>query len=155
MRAAALAVLAVLLLASAAPAALAATPKTSLPAIEDQFMCVECGTSLSVSQSPVADQERAFIRHEIVLGRTPAQIRRAMVAEYGPQVLAEPNGSGFDVTAWLVPAVLGLLAVAGVAIAARRWRRRRAPAAAADGTAALDPADAQRLDAELAAFDHR
>ena len=37
-------------------AALAATPRTSLPDVEDEVMCVECGTALDVSQSPVANR---------------------------------------------------------------------------------------------------
>ena len=56
MRVAALLVLLALL---APPAALAATPRTTLPDVEDEVMCVECGTALNVSTSPVADQERA------------------------------------------------------------------------------------------------
>ena len=40
----------------------AAEPRTTLPDIEDEVMCVECRTALNVSSSPVADQERAFIR---------------------------------------------------------------------------------------------
>ena len=46
-------------LAALAFAAPAAAQKASLPDIEDEVMCVECGTVLSVSNSPVATQERA------------------------------------------------------------------------------------------------
>ena len=48
-----------------APAASAAEPKTTLPDVEDEVMCVECGTALNVSTSPVADREREFIRRRI------------------------------------------------------------------------------------------
>ena len=34
-----------------APAALAAEPRTTLPDVEDEVMCVECGTALNVSTS--------------------------------------------------------------------------------------------------------
>jgi cytochrome c-type biogenesis protein CcmH/NrfF len=114
-------------------------------------MCVECRTALNVSQSPVADQERAFIRELIADGRTKAEIKAALVDAYGPDVLAEPESKGFDVTAWLVPGALVALAAFGVALLARRWRRTSAPASA-DGPD-LDPDDKRRLDAELAAFD--
>ena len=30
-------------------------------------------------------------------------IKAALVEEYGPKVLAVPEGGGFDVAAWLVP----------------------------------------------------
>jgi cytochrome c-type biogenesis protein CcmH len=151
----AIAVLALLLLAPAA--ALAATPRTSLPDVEDEVMCVECGTPLEVSQSPVANQERALIRREIAQGRTKQQIKDSLVAEYGPAVLADPAGGGINTAVWLVPVILVPLAALGAAFAARRWRRQAggdAPAAAAAGEPeALDPAESRRLDAELSAFD--
>ena len=129
----------------------AAEPKTTLPDVEDEVMCVECRTALNVSQSPVADQERAFIRELIAEGKTKEQIKAALVDAYGPDVLAEPESKGFDVTARLVPGALVALAALGVSLLARRWRRTSAPIRG-DG-AELDPDDARRLDAELAAFD--
>ena len=153
MRAAALLVL--LALALPAPA-LAAQPRTTLPDVEDEVMCVECGTALNVSQSPVADQQRDFIRRQIAAGKTKEQIKAALVEEYGEDVLAEPRDSGIGIAAWWAPVVLMPLALLGVVLAARRWRRRGASAdaaAASGGAGLLDPADARRLDADLAAFD--
>jgi cytochrome c-type biogenesis protein CcmH len=132
--------------------AAAAPPQTTLPDVEDEVMCVECGTALNVSQSPVAEQEREFIRDRIAEGLSKDQIKAALVEEYGADVLAEPPGEGFNVTAWLVPAALAALALLGVVLLTRRWRggaRPEPPAASSD----LDPDDARRLDAELAAFD--
>jgi cytochrome c-type biogenesis protein CcmH/NrfF len=128
----------------------AAEPKASLPDIEDEVMCVECKTALNVSTSPVANQERAFIREKIADGLDKQQIKAALVDAYGPDVLGEPEAKGFDLSAWLVPGVLVALAATGVVLMARRWRRDAAPAPAAPE---LDPADAQRLDSELATFD--
>ena len=138
-----------LLLVFATGAASAAT----LPDIEDEVMCVECKTALNVSNSPVADQERAFIRRQIALGKDKRQVKAALVAEYGSGVLADPPSSGFDLAAWLVPILLAVLGIGGVAFAARRWRRETAPAPAAGEPLAEE--DARRLDAELAAFDRR
>ena len=39
----------------------AAAPRASLTDVEDEVMCVECGTALNVSTSAVADHEREFI----------------------------------------------------------------------------------------------
>jgi cytochrome c-type biogenesis protein CcmH len=128
----------------------AAEPKASLPDIEDEVMCVECRTALNISTSPVADQERAFIREKIAEGLDKKQIKAALVDAYGPDVLGEPEAKGFDLSAWLVPGALVALAAGGVALLARRWRRDASAAAPAPE---LDPADAQRLDAELATFD--
>jgi cytochrome c-type biogenesis protein CcmH len=139
-----------------APAALAAEPRTTLPDVEDEVMCVECGTALNVSTSPVADREREFIRRRIAEGKSKPQIKAALVAEYGPTVLAVPEGGGFDAAAWLVPGLLCLLALLGVGVAALRWRGEREEEEEeepADEGPDLDPDDRQRLDADLAAFD--
>jgi cytochrome c-type biogenesis protein CcmH/NrfF len=138
--------LAVIALVLALPAAaLAATPKTTLPDVEDEVMCITCGTALNVSQAPSADRERAFIRRRIAEGLTKDQIKQRLVAEYGPKVLAEPHQE----TSWLVPAVLALLAVLTVALTVRRWRRTAELKPAAD----LDAEDNRRLDRDMAGYD--
>jgi cytochrome c-type biogenesis protein CcmH len=128
----------------------AVEPKASLPDIEDEVMCVECRTALNVSTAPVANQERQFIREKIAAGMTKAQIKKALVDAYGPDVLAEPEAKGFDLSAWIVPGLLVAAAALGVGLMARRWRRSSTPLAAGPE---LDPDDARRLDAELTAFD--
>jgi cytochrome c-type biogenesis protein CcmH len=135
-----------LLLAFAAPAAAASPP--TLADLEDEVMCVECGTPLVVSQSPVANQERAFIEQQIAAGKSKAQIKAALVGEYGDQVLAEPGGDGFDATLWIVPVLLVLLGATGIFFAVRRWRRN-GPEPEAPLAPALNPEDARRLDTEL------
>jgi cytochrome c-type biogenesis protein CcmH len=145
-----LALLLVLLLA--APAA-AADPRASLTDIEDEVMCLECGTALNVSNSAVAEQQRDFIAELIAQGKTKEQVKDALVAEYGPRVLAEPGDDGFELTAWIVPVLAALAALALVVLTARRWRSTRPADPDAAGDPALDPDDARRLDAELAAFD--
>jgi cytochrome c-type biogenesis protein CcmH len=125
----------------------AAVPRASLPDIEDEVMCVECGTVLSVSNSPVAEQERAFIRQEIARGQSKQQIKAAMVDQYGDEVLADPGTGGFNKTLWIVPIVLVLLAATGIGVAVRRWRR--IPPQQEEMPPPLNPDDAARLDAEL------
>jgi cytochrome c-type biogenesis protein CcmH len=138
-----------LALALAAPAAAAARP--SLPDIEDEVMCVECGTALNLSTSAVADRERAFIRREIARGKTKQQIKDALVASFGPRVLAVPDNT-FGLAAWMVPALVALLALVVAVAVARHWRRKPRPIKAQPE---LDPADASRLERELAAYDRR
>jgi cytochrome c-type biogenesis protein CcmH len=151
MRALLAALLAFALLVPAAAGA--AAPRASLPDVEDEVMCLECGTALNVSNSEVADQERAFIRELIGQGKTKAQVKDALVAEYGPRVLAEPRDDGFGLTAWLVPILAAFAALVLVVFTARRWRRTRPAATAPGADPRMDPDDADRLDAELAAFD--
>jgi cytochrome c-type biogenesis protein CcmH/NrfF len=128
----------------------AAEPKASLPDIEDEVMCVECRTALNVSTAPVANQEREFIREKIAQGLTKAQIKKALVEAYGPDVLGAPEAKGFDLSAWIVPGLLVAAAALGVGLMARRWRRSSTPQPAGPD---LDPDDARRLDQELSAFD--
>ncbi len=137
-----------LALALVAPAA-AQAPRASLPDIEDEVMCVECGTVLSVSSSPVAQQERDFIRDQIALGKDKAQIKAALVEEYGDLVLARPGRDGFNATLWLVPIALALVAAVGIGVAVRRWRSNAGPSAEPDLPAPLSAEDARRLDADL------
>ena len=150
-----LAVAALLLPASSAVAATPA-PKTTLPDVEDEVMCPICGTALNLSFSPQADRERAFIRREIAAGKTKEEIKDDLVAQYGTEVLAEPPKSGFDLTAWLVPVLAILIVAIAIAIGLRRWRRagrshdREADAAPDE---ALDPAERERLDSDLARYD--
>ena len=68
-------------------------------------------------------------------------------------MLAEPSDEGFQLTAWIVPGLAALAALALVAFTARRWRRARPAEAPVGDDPRLDPDDARRLDAELAAFD--
>jgi cytochrome c-type biogenesis protein CcmH len=138
--------LAAVLLALALPAAaLAAAPRTTLPDVEDEVMCITCGTALNVSQAPSADRERAFIRRRIAEGLTKDQIKQRLVAEYGPKVLAEPHQE----TSWIVPLILGLLAVGTVALTVRRWRRSTQFTPQTD----LEPADNSRLERDMAGYD--
>jgi cytochrome c-type biogenesis protein CcmH len=136
------------------PSALALAPRTSLPAIESQAMCVTCKIPLAIAQSPQADRERAFIQRLIDQGLTEAQIKRVLVAEYGPAVLALPSSHGFGLAAYLVPVVVVLALLAVLALLLPRWRRRTREGAAADAhTTTLSPADAARLEADIARFD--
>jgi cytochrome c-type biogenesis protein CcmH len=147
--AAILALVAGLSLAAAAPAA---GPRASLPDIEDEVMCPICGTLLELSEAPQAERQRAFIRERIARGQSKERIKDALVAEYGQEVLALPDDSGFDLSAYLVPVLALLVAIAALVVAVVRWRRSgRTP----PGAARRPPAgeDAERLDADLARYD--
>jgi cytochrome c-type biogenesis protein CcmH/NrfF len=127
---------------------------TSLPVIERQVMCVTCKIPLNVAQSQQANRERAFIQSLINEGQTEAQIKRSLVTQYGPTVLALPSAHGFDLTVYLVPLAAFLALLATLAVLLPRWRRHaRDQAAQAVDAAQLSSADAARLDADLARFD--
>ncbi len=150
-------IVALALLAPAAQAVQAAAivkPRASLLAIERQAMCVTCKVALDESQAPQANLEREYIQSLIDKGQDEVEIKRSLVAQYGPTVLGLPSGHGFDLAVYLVPlaVVLGLLAT--VLLLVPSWRRRgRGQAAAAAASATLSPADAARLESDLARFD--
>jgi cytochrome c-type biogenesis protein CcmH/NrfF len=147
-RAAAVILLAALALA---PAAGAAPHRTSLTDVEDEVMCPICGTLLALSDSPQAQREKVFISRLVAAGKTKTEIEDALVAEYGDSVLALPRGSGFDLSAYLVPVVAFAIAVIALALGVMRWRR----AAGSVKPAPSGPSgeDAERLDADLARYD--
>jgi len=149
-RSAALAVTALLLLGGAVSPAGAQQTRASLPDIEDEVMCTICGTLLAESESPQAERERALIRRLIAEGEDKDQIKDALVAEYGPRVLATPSTHGFDLLAWLVPGVAILAAAVAIGFGLRRALRSRGTGEEAP---ALDPADARRLEEDLARHD--
>jgi cytochrome c-type biogenesis protein CcmH len=134
-------------------AAAGAAPRASLTDIEKDVMCTVCKTPLAVSQSPEADRERAFISGLINKGETKSQIEAAMVANYGPAVLALPPAHGFNVTLYVLPPAVLLVGGALLAYTLPRWRRRTRDKPTADThVTAPQPQDARRLDDELARY---
>jgi len=140
--------------ALASPAAASVQPRVSLTVIERQAMCVTCKVALNESQSPQANLERAYIKDLIDEGEDEAEIKRSLVAQYGPTVLGLPSAHGFDLAVYLVPLAVVLALLGTVLLLLPSWRRR-ARTRAQDGAsaAALDPSDAARLEADLARFD--
>ncbi len=152
-----LAVVAIVALLGLPAASFAAEPQASLPDIEDEVMCIVCGVPLELAtESPQANQERDLIRHLIAQGLTKDQIKDRLVAQYGPEVLATPSDSGFDLAAWLVPGLAIVVAGGAIFVGLRRWRRA-GTAADRDGSAEPEPApddeDSKRLDADLARYE--
>jgi cytochrome c-type biogenesis protein CcmH len=118
-------------------------------AIARELRCVVC-QNLSVADSPseMAHQMRDLIRERLAAGERPEEVQAYFVQRYGEWVLLAPPARGLNLLLWLAPfgAVAGGLAL--VLTLTRRWRRppdaaERAP------SAALAPAERERLAAEL------
>jgi cytochrome c-type biogenesis protein CcmH len=130
----------------------------TLAQLEGRYICPTCNTTLELSNAPVAERMRAFIRERIEAGDTTSEIDAALVDSFGEEVLASPPKEGFNLLAWVLPLAAGAIAVAAVAVALRRWSRARPeggpePAASANGRPPLDPELERRVDDELARFD--
>jgi cytochrome c-type biogenesis protein CcmH len=142
-------------LAVAAPAALASERHPTLAEIEPDVMCLVCKTTLDQSDSAFANQERTLIRGLIARGYTKSEIKKKLVAEYGPEILAAPEDSGFNILAWWLP-IAGILAGA-VALGWLAWRwsrgRRGPPDEPPPPPPRIEPELERRLDQELARFE--
>ena len=148
MRAAAfLVVVAGLTLAAGAQTAWAGPPNAA--DLEAELVCPVCETTLDQSNAPVAERMKAFIRARIAAGDSEEQIKDALVAEFGPGVLARPPEGGFGLLAWLLPLAAVFVGAVVVAALVRTWSRKRA----SPDDEALDPALERRVDEELARFD--
>jgi cytochrome c-type biogenesis protein CcmH len=144
--------LAALAALTVAAAAQAAGPRPTLADLEDEVMCPICGTLLELSQAPQAERQRALIRRLIAAGHSKEEIKDRLVAEYGSEVLATPDDSGFDLAAWVVPIVAFVVGAAALAVAVSRWRRRGLPAPGAE-VEAPGREETERLDRDLARYD--
>jgi cytochrome c-type biogenesis protein CcmH/NrfF len=137
----------------AAPAGFAADPPTQHE-VESEVMCPVCGTLLELAEAPQAQREKAFIARLISEGRSKEEIKDALVAEYGQEVLALPEGSGFSLSAYVVPIVAFVVAAIALGLGIWRWRRSGGPR---DGDspppAGPNREDSERLDADLARYD--
>ena len=120
--------------------------------LEAELVCPVCETTLDQSNAPVAERMKTFIRVRIAAGDSEREIKDALVAEFGPGVIAEPPAGGFGLLAWLLPlgALLGGAVAVGLLI--RAWSRRAAPTDPADER--LDPELERLVDDELARFDN-
>jgi cytochrome c-type biogenesis protein CcmH len=130
----------------------------TLAELEKQFICPTCQTTLELSNAPVADRVRMFIRERIAAGDSENEISDALVAQFGEGVLAAPPKEGFNLLAWVLPLAGGAVAFGALAVALRRWSRARAEpdiaaTPSANGRPPLDPELERRLDEELARFD--
>jgi cytochrome c-type biogenesis protein CcmH len=100
--------------------------------IAGQYRCPVCaGESAAASDAPAAVEIRHLVGKWLEEGRSPAQIRSYLVADYGPSILEKPPASGLDVLVWVLPALAVALGAAGLALAFVRWRRAEMMTAAA------------------------
>ena len=134
---------------------LAAGPAAAAPPnaadLEAELVCPVCETTLDQSNAPVAERMKTYIRTRIAAGDSEDEIKDALVAQFGPSVLAEPPGGGFGLLAWLLP-LAGLVGGAiAVALLVRAWSRRGPPSPSSEER--LDPELERLVDDELARFD--
>ena len=144
-----------LALLAAAPAAASEQHPTQAE-LEAMLVCPSCHVPLDESNSPVAQQMKAFISKRIAQGATRSEIVDELVGppnNLGDAVLGVPRTHGFDLLAWVLPLGGIALGAVGVGAGAWRWSRRGGGGVALAGGAPLDPELERRVDEELARFD--
>jgi cytochrome c-type biogenesis protein CcmH len=142
------AVVALVALAAAAPAAACSKPRTTLASLEGQVMCPTCKTTLDQSDSAIANRIRVYIRKRIDACATAGQIKQELVDQFGQSILAAPPKKGVDLLAWWLP-IAGIVVGAGaIGVGVWRWSRRDR-----SDEPPLDPELERRVDEALARFD--
>jgi cytochrome c-type biogenesis protein CcmH len=145
----------VAILALALPAVAAAgNIRAILGEIEGEVMCPVCGELLELAESPQATREKEFIEKLAKQGKDKDEIKQALVNQYGDAVLALPKGSGFSLSAYIVP-IVGFI-VAAIALALGVWRWRVAAGKREDREPEVEgpsDEDRKRLDEDLARYD--
>lgn len=106
--------------------------------------CPTCNTPLNVSEAPVAQDMKQYIRTRIEAGDSRQDIIDGLVAEFGSDVLATPPKSGFGLIAWVVPILAVAVGLALIPLLMRIWAARRPRGAGAT----LDAADEELLTRE-------
>lgn len=90
--------------------------------LAQRVACPVCdGESVYESQAPAADDIRQQIRKLIESGNSDTQII-SFLEERNSQVLLVPKATGFDSLVWILPVFAFVCALAGLAVAFRRWK---------------------------------
>src|SRR4029079_10550100 len=104
------------------------TQSERIDGIARTIRCPTCaGESVFESKSAAAENIRNEIARQVAAGNTDNQIRRFLADRYGDDVLLVPSASGVGALVWVLPVVVAVLAVGGLALAFRRWRRDDEP----------------------------
>lgn len=90
--------------------------------IARHLRCPTCvSENVSDSSAPIAQQMREIIQDQLQQGASETQILAFFQARYGDWILLDPPKRGVHLVAWLLPVIVGVIALSVVALLARRW----------------------------------
>ena len=105
-----------------------AGPRTTaerVDAIAKTVGCPVCnGETIYESRTEIAAAMREETARRIEQGQTPEQIKAYWASRYTEEVLLTPPSSGVGALVWVLPVVGLFAALAGLALAFRRWAVR-------------------------------
>ncbi len=118
-------------------------------AIENELIVPCCWTMpVSQHQSPAAEEIKQEVRAMLAQGKTEPQIYEFYEAKYGERIFARPRARGFNLLAYVLPAVFVVFASIVLVFVLKKLRLPgESPAAAPAGN--IDPKYAARLEREL------
>ncbi|MEE2769101.1 MAG: cytochrome c-type biogenesis protein CcmH [Actinomycetota bacterium] len=91
--------------------------------LTEDFACPVCaGQSLAESDAAVARTIRATISTLVDEGADDNEVRSLLVTRFGADIEYNPSGSGVISLVWILPVVVGGVAVGLLALAVRRWQ---------------------------------
>jgi cytochrome c-type biogenesis protein CcmH/NrfF len=118
-------------------------------AIAADLRCPVCqGLSIADSHSPTAEAIKEDIRRRVDAGESDSAIKAHYVESYSEWILLRPETSGFGVLVWVLPVMALLLAIGGLALAFRHWRRQPSLVATEEDRALVEAALADRRGAQ-------
>jgi cytochrome c-type biogenesis protein CcmH len=92
--------------------------------VASEVRCPTCRQlSAAESDAPAAEAVRVAIAKHVEQGESDQEIRGFLVSTYGDDILLKPGGSGVAGLVWALPVAAFVCALAGLAIAFRRWHR--------------------------------
>lgn len=101
------------------------TPQDRIDSIAKQLACPICdGESVYESRNPASEAIRTEIARQVAEGRaTDSEIIESINAAQPVSIRLTPRSSGFEALVWVLPITLLLMALAGLAVAFRKWRQ--------------------------------
>ncbi len=101
------------------------TQQDRIDAIAKRLACPTCdGESVYESRASSSENIRREIARQVAAGQlSDDEIVASLEERFGAAVLLVPRSTGLDALVWALPVTVLVLAVAGLAVAFRRWRR--------------------------------
>ena len=114
-------------------------PRSTAARVDELSHGIKCptcsGQSAAESDAPASIAIREEIARLVRDGRSDGEIRAHFVNRYGRDILLTPESTGLGAVVWALPVAAGVVAVAGLGFAFRRWRRQADERAGVDGDA--------------------
>jgi cytochrome c-type biogenesis protein CcmH len=119
-------VMVVVLVAALAVGGRDGSPPTDVERVQritEQIRCPTCRSqSVADSDAPAAEALREEALRRVQEGQTDEQILNYFLSRYPDDILLDPPKTGIGAIVWALPVVAVVAAVAGLAVAFRRWR---------------------------------